>query len=70
MVEAETGEKPRTRRVNHHKHGRRKLPENLPRVEVIHDLTDEQKDRLAEIASRTPVSRTLQAGVSIDTTLS
>jgi transposase len=43
VVEAESGEKLVTRRISHHKHGRRKLPENLPRVEVIHDLTDEQK---------------------------
>jgi len=43
VVEAETGEKPRTRRVNHHKHGRGQLPAHLPRVEIPHDLTDEQK---------------------------
>ena len=43
VVEAESGEKLKTRRINHHKHGRGKLPEHLPRVEVIHDLTDEQK---------------------------
>jgi putative redox protein len=33
-------------------------------------LTDEQKLRLAEIADRTPVTRTLRAGLSIDGTLS
>jgi transposase len=43
VVEAESGEKLKTRRINHHKHGRGKLPEHLPRVEVPHDLTDEQK---------------------------
>jgi transposase len=43
VAEAESGQKLVTRRINHHKHGRRKLPENLPRIEVIHDLTDEQK---------------------------
>ena len=43
VVQAESGERLVTRRVNHHKHGRRALPEHLPRVEVIHDLTDEQK---------------------------
>jgi transposase len=43
VVEAESGQKLSTRRINHHKHGRGKLPEHLPRVEVPHDLTDEQK---------------------------
>ena len=43
VVEAETGEKLSTRRVNHHKHGRRELPAHLPRVEVPHELSDEQK---------------------------
>jgi transposase len=43
VVEAEAGEKLVTRRINHHKHGRRKLPEHLPRIEILHDLTDEQK---------------------------
>jgi transposase len=43
VVEAETGEKPGTRRVNHHKHGRGALPAHLPRVEIPHDLSDEQK---------------------------
>jgi transposase len=42
-VEAETGEKLSTRRVNHHKHGRRELPAHLPRVEIPHDLSNEQK---------------------------
>jgi transposase len=42
-VEAESGQKLSTRRINHHKHGRGKLPEHLPRVEIIHDLTDDQK---------------------------
>ncbi len=43
VVEAESGEKLTTRRVNHHKHGRAKLPEHLPRIEVEHDLTGEAK---------------------------
>lgn len=43
VVEAESGQKLSTRRASHHKHGRGKLPAHLPRVEVIHDLTDEQK---------------------------
>jgi transposase len=42
-VENESGEKLVTRRINHHKHGRRKLPDHLPRIEIIHDLSDEQK---------------------------
>ena len=43
VVEAESGEKLKTRRINRHKHGRGKLPEHLPRIEVVHDLPDEQK---------------------------
>lgn len=47
VVEAESGQKLLTRRVNgatgHHKHGRRRLPDHLPRIEIVHDLTDEQK---------------------------
>ena len=39
-------------------------------ITVSGDLTDEQKHRLAEIASRTPVTRTLRAGLAGDTTLS
>ena len=31
------------RRFNHHKHGGRELPSHLPRVEIPHDLTEEQK---------------------------
>ncbi len=42
VVEAESGEKLTTRRF-HHKHGRQKLPEHLPRIEVTHDLTAAQK---------------------------
>jgi transposase len=42
-IEAEAGEKLKTRRINHHKHGRRELPAHLPRIEIPHDLTDEQK---------------------------
>jgi transposase len=43
VVEAESGQKLTTRRINHHKHGRRKLPDHLPRIEIVHDLTDEQR---------------------------
>jgi transposase len=43
VVQAESGEKLKTRRVNHHKHGRGALPDHLPRIEVVHDLCDEQK---------------------------
>jgi transposase len=45
VVEAESGSggSAAVRRINHHKHGRGKLPEHLPRIEVVHDLTDEQK---------------------------
>jgi transposase len=43
VVEAESGQKLVTRRINRHKHGRRKLPDHLPRIEIVHDLTDEQK---------------------------
>lgn len=39
-------------------------------ITVSGDLTEEQKNRLAEIASRTPVTRSLRAGLAIDTTLS
>jgi len=42
-VEAESGQKLKTKRINHHKHGRGKLPDHLPRVEIVHDLSDEQK---------------------------
>jgi transposase len=41
-IEAESGEKLVTRRVQH-KHGRAKLPEALPRVPVEHDLKPEEK---------------------------
>lgn len=45
VVEAEVGETLLTRRTrNRHKHGRGKLPAHLPRIEVIHDLGDEQKN--------------------------
>jgi transposase len=40
---AESGQKLASRRINHHRHGRRKLPDHLPRRRIIHDLTDEQK---------------------------
>jgi transposase len=42
-AEAESGQKLKTRRTNHHKHGRRELPAHLPRIEIPHVLTDEQK---------------------------
>lgn len=42
-VEAETGQRLVTRRINRHRHGRRRLPAHLPRIEVPHDLTEEQK---------------------------
>ncbi len=41
-VEAESGEKLVTRRIQH-KHGRAKLPEALPRVAIEHDLKPEEK---------------------------
>jgi transposase len=45
-AEAEGGERLVTRRVGgangHHKHGRGKLPEHLPRIQIVHDLTAEQ----------------------------
>jgi putative redox protein len=50
--------------------GASKVERIVRTIAVTGDLSDEQKDRLAEIASRTPVTRTLRAGVSIDTTLS
>ena len=39
-------------------------------ITVSGDLTDEQKARLGEIAARTPVTRSLRAGLVIDTALS
>jgi transposase len=40
----EAGEPLVTRRVrNRHKHGRQRLPEHLPRIEVEHDLADAEK---------------------------
>ena len=42
-AEAEAGQRLTSRRINRHKHGRRKLPDHLPRREIVHDLTDEQK---------------------------
>ena len=41
-IEAESGEKLTTRRIQH-KHGRAKLPEALPRIPVEHDLKPEEK---------------------------
>ncbi len=43
-IEEESGEPLAIRRVrNHHQHGRRQLPDHLPRIEVAHDLADDQK---------------------------
>ena len=42
-VEAEAGQKLTTRRINHHCHGRQQLPAHLPRIEILHDLTENQK---------------------------
>jgi putative redox protein len=38
-------------------------------IRIRHDLSEEQRHRLAEIADRTPVTRTLLSSVAIDTTL-
>lgn len=43
-VEDEAGEKLVTRRIkNRHKHGRQQLPEQLERIEIEHDLADDEK---------------------------
>ena len=43
-IQEESGEQLVTRRVrNRHKHGRRQLPDHLPRIEIEHDLTDAAK---------------------------
>ena len=43
-VEEESGEPLETRRVKRrHKHGRQQLPESLERIEIEHDLSDEEK---------------------------
>ena len=43
-IAEETGEELVTRRVaKRHKHGRRPLPDHLPRIEILHDLKDEEK---------------------------
>lgn len=41
-IEAESGQKLTTRRIQH-KHGRSKLPESLPRISIEHDLPPEDK---------------------------
>ncbi len=41
-IEAESGEKLTTRRIQH-KHGRAKLPESLPRIPIEHDLKPQEK---------------------------
>jgi transposase len=43
-IEAEAGEELVTRRVKKkHKHGRNPLPDHLPRIDIEHDLKDEEK---------------------------
>lgn len=43
-VEEEAGEPLVTRRVrNRHKHGRQQLPDHLPRIDIEHDLADDEK---------------------------
>ena len=43
-VAEEAGEELVTRRVaKRHKHGRRPLPDHLPRIEILHDLKDDEK---------------------------
>lgn len=43
-IAEEAGEPLVTRRVrNRHKHGRQQLPDHLPRIEVEHDLADDEK---------------------------
>ena len=50
--------------------GATKVERIVRTISVSGELSGEQKARLAEIASRTPVTRTLGAGVVVDTTLS
>jgi transposase len=43
-IAEESGEELVTRRIaKRHKHGRRPLPDYLPRIEILHDLKDEEK---------------------------
>ena len=43
-VAEESGEPLATRRVgNRHKHGRQRLPDHLPRIDIEHDLADDEK---------------------------
>jgi transposase len=43
-IEEESGEPLVTRRArNRHKHGRQQLPDHLPRIEIEHDLADDEK---------------------------
>ena len=43
-IAEEAGEELVTRRVaKRHKHGRRPLPDHLPRIEILHDLKDERE---------------------------
>jgi putative redox protein len=50
--------------------GATKVERIVRTISVSGDLSEEQKARLAEIATRTPVTRTLAAGLVVDTTLS
>jgi putative redox protein len=38
-------------------------------IGIAEEISDEQRDRLGEIADRTPVTRTLREGLPIDTTI-
>jgi transposase len=43
-IEEESGQRLETRRVRRrHKHGRQQLPESLERIEIEHDLTDDER---------------------------
>lgn len=49
---------------------REETKEIIERTITLHgDLTDEQKARLADISERTPVTKTLKAGLEINTTV-
>ena len=44
------------------------LPRIARRIELVGPLTDEQRDRLHQIADRCPVKQTLQRGLVVETT--
>ncbi len=49
---------------------REEAKEIIARTITLHgDLTDDQKARLADISERTPVTKTLKAGLEINTTV-